>query len=154
VSLLETVLVDGTDLSTLAQGITDISGVFDVAPRRGTNYVLPGANGATYVAKPLDALTFSLGIAIMGKDPTTGVLAATDQLRAAQLIANYRTLVSLVKAETGGTVTLTRKLSTLAGSSTTETCTAEVIGGIQANPVTNSLMRVVVSFVNLSGKWA
>lgn len=153
-SLVETYLIDGTDLSSFGVGITDFSASFATSPRRGSNYVIPGTNGETYVAKPLATLPISIGLIIMPKDPTTGVLAATPQLRTAQMVANWRTVVSLTKAETGGTVTLTRKLSTLAGSSTTETCTAECTGGIQANTLSSEVLSVVISFTNLSGKWA
>lgn len=152
-SLVETILVDGTDLANYGRLITDWGSVFDAAPRRGSNYVLPGADGATYVAKPLDVLAFPVGVILTGKDPSTGVLAATDQLQAAQVAANWVALKTLTKVETGGTVTLTRKLSTLAGSYTTETCTAECSGGIQASPLSHGVIRVVIGFVNLSGKW-
>jgi hypothetical protein len=154
VSLLETYLIDGTDLSNYATGITDFDAAFNTSKRRGSNYVLPGADGETYVAKPLEALPVSIGCIVSAKDPTTGALAATSQLRTAQMIANWRSIVALTKAEAGGTVTLTRKLSTTAGSSTSETCTAECSGGIQVHAEWSEVMRIVIGFVNLSGKWA
>lgn len=151
--LLETFLIGTTDLTNYGESITDFSSAFTVAPRRGSNYVVPGADGETYVAKPLAALPVPIGITVVGKDPSTGALAATAQLRAAQMIANWRAIVALTLAETGGTFTLTRKLSTTAGGSTSETCTAEC-SGIQAVPVTSEVMRLVLNITNLSGKWA
>jgi hypothetical protein len=155
VSIVDTLLVDGTDLRTLARDIADFSGVFSVAPRRGNNYQVPGADGAIYVAKPADVGPVIVGLTIEDVDPATGLPASTRQARLARLWANYFTLVSLCKAETGGTVTLTRRLATTGGSTVDHTCTAELVGGL--DPVLDgapTVIRVVTRFANLDGTWS
>lgn len=153
-SILDTIKVDGTDLQTYASIIEDFSGVFTVAARRGANYQVPGKDGAIYVAKPLDVSVVSLGLVLLSRDPSTGAEPSTQQGRVAQMIANYRSLVTLCKAEAGGTVTLTRTLSTTGGSSTSQTCLAECAGGIEPVLVGPETMRVVLDFTNLDGKWS
>lgn len=153
-SILDTIKIDGTDVQSLGRIVEDFSGVFTVATRRGANYQVPGKDGAIYVAKPLDVSVVSLGLVLLSRDPSSGLEPATEQGRVAQMVANYRTLVTLCKAETGGTVTLTRVLSTTGGSSTSQTCLAECAGGIEPVLVGPETMRLVLDFTNLDGVWA
>lgn len=152
-SITQTFLIGATDLSNYGALITDWGPGFDAAPRRGQNYVLPGADGETYVAKPLAAYDMPIGVTLTSADPSTGVVPATDALQAAQVKANYDSLVSLVAAVSGGTFTMTRRTPNLSGTYTDQTCTAEVTGGITASPLSHGVIRVVIHFRNLSGKW-
>lgn len=153
-TIVDTLFIDSTDVGNLGRGLIDFSGAVTVGARRGSNYSIPGLDGELYVAKPLAAFSMSFGLTITAKHPSTGALAATYQLRLAQMWANFSALVTAAKAESGGTVVLKRRLSTTGGSYTDQTCLAECSGGITPGIVTTRPeMRVVLEFRNLDGKW-
>ncbi|MGE3811529.1 MAG: hypothetical protein AB7I24_08260 [Candidatus Nanopelagicales bacterium] len=151
----DTVLIDGTDIATLAT-LEDFSGVMAIAARRGSNYQVPGADGEYYTDKPLDSVGVPLPLTISCADPGTGVEPATAAGKVGQMWANYAALVALVKADASAadrTVVLTRRLSDLAGGTYDETCTAECRAGLTPVLTGSTALRVVVELINLDGTW-
>jgi hypothetical protein len=152
----DTVLIDGTDIATLAI-LEDFSGVMSVAARRGSNYQVPGSDGEYYTDKPLDSVGVPLPLTISCADPDTGIEPATPSARVGQMWANYAALVALVKAEASAadrTVVLTRRLSDPAGTTTyDETCLAECRAGLTPVMTGTTALRVVVELINLDGTW-
>ena len=148
-----TLLVDSTDLSNYGVLVADLGGLFNVGERRGDNYTLPGLDGQLYTEKKLAAFPVSIGMLIIGKNPSTGAMESTPANRAARAISNLNALITATKSNTAGTVTLTRRLPTVGGGTSDSTCLAECRGGIQSSFEQSDVIRVAIEFMNLDGKW-
>lgn len=120
--MYETLLIDGTNLATVANCITSLDGLYSVGPVRGNNLVFPGVDGETWLDRPFDVNTINLGIVLEG-DTTTKFNDA------------YRVLKLLIPP--GKQVALTRRLSYTAGNEE-NVALGEYAGGLAP---TLSLMR-------------
>lgn len=149
--MIEDLLVNGTSIQTLCV-IEDPSGLYTSAPLRGSNYVLPGANGEVWTSKPYGAYGFSIGVAVLPVD-SGGDDPATPEGLVAQWTSNWRALLELVDSSSAP-LTLTRVLSIAEGiGSVTETCSAEVTGSIAPAMLGPYASRAVIDFWNLDGGW-
>lgn len=144
-SIIETALVDGTDLADFGV-VSDLGGLYSVAGRRGSNYVIPGRAGELHVPKPRAAYSVNIGLSLYDND------AADDDARTRAFNQAWLDLVDLCDPA-DGLVTLTRRLS-LPGSVTLEqSCQAELVGGMGPELLALVAGRVTLNFLNLDGGW-
>lgn len=150
-TLVDTLLVDGTDLASIT-GLTinDLSGLHAPGTRRGGNLTYPGVDGDVYVEKFYAAYSFDVLVTL---EPLNGggVYPSTDTARRAQLLANLRDLEGLLNV---GLVTLTRRFAAVGGGYTDHTCNGEYVAGLGINYLNAETGRTVLQFVNLDGYWS
>lgn len=137
--LPDTLLVDGTDLQSIAGIIvTNLDGLLAPGTRKGENVPISGRRGVIGVPKVYDAYEFGVGIRVEGDD------------RAAML-ATLATLSAVLDGD-GGLVTLTRRL--VSGSSYVEqTAAGEFVDGLQVALLNGWTGDTELQFVNLDGCW-
>lgn len=119
---------DGLVLNTPAYNIDSLDGLESIAPRRGTNLLVPYRPGQVFRPKMHDAKLLSMQGWVSYKT-VDGVEPVTRELRWGQFHANVAAL-RLVFGKRYGTITLTRRLRLLDGTLEARTATVEQTGAM------------------------
>lgn len=148
----DTLLVDGTDLSTLTGvTITDLTGLFAPGTRRGADDVIPGRRGQVGAQLPYDAYAFTIPVLLDDGYPTGGGLALN--LRRGVFLSHLRTLATALDG-TNGLVTLTRRLTSTDGTGYyTHTAAGRYVGTTAIAMLNPAAGTTELQFVNLDGAW-
>lgn len=151
--LTDTLLVDGTDLQSIAGiVVTDLSGLMAPGRRRGENVTIPGRAGVIAVPKVYEAYEFAIGITVLADDGS-GVTGATPQARRVQMLTNLQAVAAVLDGAAGdGLVTLTRRISSGA-TYVSHTCSGEFVDGLQVDLLNAETGQTELQFVNHDGAW-
>lgn len=133
----DTLLVDGTDLSTIVSCVQTLDGNYNAAVARGDDITIPGVDGEIFTDKPYGAGTVDYGLVFAG-DTT------------AEFNDQYRVLKTLIRP--GKQLTLTRRVSYSTGNES-HTAVATYASGLTMSPQLMRFGKVAVSFKILSGVW-
>lgn len=152
-ALTDTLLIDGTDLQSIAGiVVTDLSGLMAPGRRRGDNVTIPGRRGVIAVPKVYEAYEFSVGITVLADD-ATGATPATVQARRVQMLANLQAVANVLDGAAGdGLLTLTRRISN-GVSYVSHTCSAEFVDGLQVDLLNAETGQTELQFINHDGAW-
>ncbi len=136
----DTILIDGSDLSSTARILQVWGGVHTVAGNRGSGFIIPERHGITDdIDRPFEAGVLGLGLMLRGGAPdVTGFNDA------------YRALLQLCKP--GRKVTLTRRLSFATGNED-HTASARYISGLDPDMQTPADGKMFLRFLILDGLW-
>jgi hypothetical protein len=147
----DTLIVDGTDLSTVpGLVITDLSGLFAPGTRRGEDDVIPGRRGQIGAQLPYDAYAFTIPIALTSGDVDGTTSSA---VRRGHFIAHLRALSAALDG-TNGLVTLTRRLTSTDGTGyDTHTAAGRYVAGTAIAMLNPDSGATDLQFINLDGAW-
>lgn len=136
----DTLLVDGTDLTTSKRRIQMWDDALSGPILRGENVVIPYAAGEILTDKVTDARDFTVGLVVIGTSMT-------------DLNAELETLYGLLPGATGvGTAIDTSVTLTLRRSGQADkTCTAEYVGGLSPQYLRPSYARLTLRFRLVDG---
>lgn len=137
-----TVLVDGADLSSATRSIQVLDDGLDTPVKRGSNIVIPYADGELRVDKWIDARDFTVGVLIKAASSA----AVNDELDAL-----YALLPDLTAGDTSCTLTLRR---TNTAGTTDTTASAEYTGGLSPQLVAPAAVKLTIRFRLLTGAFA
>jgi phage-related protein len=132
----DTLLIDGTDISTTARILAGDSDWLASPDLKGSLALFPAADGEVNSDQPFAPFSFPVRLQIIAATPT----ALNDE---------YRTLKRLCKV--GQTITLTKRVQFGTGQED-YTATAKLIQ-ITPSPETGRSMRVALQFSILDGLW-
>lgn len=133
----DTLLVDGTDLSTLAV-LEDLSELATVPSSNADPLKIPGRAGALFVAGQPDTYSFNVPMVVLGDD--------WGSVR-----EGLRDLLALLDSSSAA-LTITRR-TTVGTAQVAETASCVVTGTITPQYLGSTAARVVVTFQNLDGAW-
>lgn len=159
--LPDTLIVDGTDLQTLAGvWLDDLGFLLAPATPRGEQDTIPGEDGRggtdsdpRGVGLPVDAYQFTVPITVQCQDGAGATSTVLAEARG-QFIANVRALAAAIQGSRG-LVTLTRRLTNADGSGyDEETADGQFLGGLTPTSTDTPLRATFdLQFMNLSGRW-
>lgn len=143
-AFLGDLLVGATSIQTIGT-IADFGGIFSEGPLRGENVVYPGVAGETHMPKVPGAYDFTVPLLLRT------AVGSSAPLRA-NVLAAVASLRSLLDSS-AAPLTLTRLRPATGGGTTSQTCTAEYVAGLELELVGFTAGRVAIVLRNLSGVW-
>lgn len=144
--------VGNEPLENFARIIQAWDGARGLAARRQTNVVIPNRDGELWLPKAREAKVFTVGMSILGCDPTNGVFPATRIEERARFNQNWQDFIRLIANDTGP-LTLGRTMVYPGGRIERQTARAEIDGSVDPEMIDMSSCRVAVSFKLLDGLW-
>lgn len=146
----EYLTINSVPLATPAWKTVDVAPLFDSAPQRGENRVVPHANGRVAYLRRNDEWPIQLNLVIFGAYDQNGVLASNKRL---QLLTNIEYLKTNVVAPTGTGDGTRTAVWTQAGG-TTKTAPVHVLRLTCAQIVPGSAsVRAVLELVVPAGQF-
>lgn len=137
--MTDTLLVDGTDLTTAKRRIQLWDDALSGPVLRGENIVIPYAVGELLTTKVTDARDFTVGLVVVG----TSISDLNSELA---------TLYALLPGGTVGTAVDTSCVLTLKRTGQADkTCNAEYVGGVSPQYLRPSYARLTLRFRLVDG---
>lgn len=137
-TLVDTLLVNGVDVQSLAGITVTRLDLFAPGLRRGSDDVVPGRRGQVGAALVYDAYAFSVEILVSGSTH-------------AEMVANLAAVGAALATSTG-LVTLTRRLST-SGGHVDHTASGRYVGITAVELLNTESAQTELQFVQLDGAW-
>lgn len=132
------VLVNGTSLSSFG-AVENFSDVLKCAPLRGSNLVIPGVAGSTFLPKVRGSFAVTVRLALWHtNDDFSGVMTKLRSLR-------------LLVAASDSALTLTRRFTLSGGTQVEQDAVADFSDMISPELIGTSTARVALDFEVLSG---